>query len=397
MGITRVGITGKAIRRGRGRILATGVLGAALIVTLGAAAPAAGSRSRAGAVTDDNFGLNAVSALSALDAWAVGDGATVLHWNGTSWAPVKIPGLPVNVYLHAVDAVSPSDVWAAGEAFATGSPVKTLIVHWNGSAWKQVASPNPPKTSPDFFSLSMDSATDGWALGQASTRTGTVTSLVAHWNGTSWQQVTTSPSFFFAGVASLSPTNATAVGSEQTGSHTFTPAAFHWNGTSWAQTATLPPPRGVPASQLVGADGLSAPSAADMWTLGARQTSAGARNLAWHWNGTRWTVMAVPSPGITTTGESGLVSVAAISPANVWAVGFTATSNAQATVSVHWNGTSWSQVATPNPGGSNESAVLNGLAAAGPGNIWAVGYYYTGFQIPNTLILRWNGTRWIRS
>src|SRR5580704_12871511 len=168
MGITRVGITGKAIRRGRGRILATGVLGAALIVTLGAAAPAAGSRSRAGAITDDNFGLNAVSALSALDAWAVGDGATVLHWNGTSWAPVKIPGLPVNVHLHAVDAVSPSDVWAAGEAFATGSPVKTLIVHWNGSAWKQVASPNPPKTSPDFFSLSMDSATDGWALGQAS-------------------------------------------------------------------------------------------------------------------------------------------------------------------------------------------------------------------------------------
>jgi hypothetical protein len=385
------------MRVGRDRILASGAIGAALIVTLGAAAA---PRARAGAVTDDHFALNGVSVLSSSDAWAVGNGSTVLHWNGTRWAPVTIPNLTAYVQLNAVDAVSPSDVWAAGHSFVPGSPQKTLIVHWNGTAWKHVPSPGPSGTHlmPFLADLSMDSATDGWATGSVSNaQTGTITNLALHWNGTSWQQVTSSPAFFLGAVDAVSPADATAVGSDQTGSHTFTPAAFHWNGTSWALTATLPPPHGVSPSQLAGPYGLSADSATDMWTVGARETSTGAKNLAWHWNGTRWTVMAVPSPGITNLGQSGVVGVAATSPADVWAVGFTVGTNAQRTVSVHWNGTGWTRVATPNPGGSNESAVLNGVAAAGPGNIWAVGYYYTGFQVANTLILHWNGGRWVRS
>ena len=96
-----------------------------------------------------------------------------------------------------------------------------------------------------------------------------------------------------------------------------------------------------------------------------------------------------------------MVGAAAISPANVWAVGFTGTTSAQATVSVHWNGTSWTRVATPNPGGSNNDSVLDGVGAAGPRNIWAVGYYNTQpnpvDKVPHTLILHWNGTRWIQT
>jgi hypothetical protein len=383
--------------------LMTGLAPGVASATAANAAPAAGPLVRAGAITDQKFALNGVSVLSSSDAWAVGIGATALHWDGTSWMPVKLPGGHFLDRLYAVDALSSSDAWAAGQQVAIPSQVtKTLIVHWDGSSWKQIPSPGPsnPNLIPNLAYLSMDSAADGWATGDVYHRqTGTITNLALHWNGTSWQRVTTSPAFsFFSGVTSFSPSDATAVGFDRTSSSGGTPAAFHWNGTSWALTAALPPPHGVPASQLAGPSGLSAPSATDMWTLGAHQTSAGARNLAWHWNGTRWTVMAVPSPGITTTGNSGVVGVAAISPANVWAAGFTETArNTQATVSVHWNGTSWTPVATPNPGGSKESAVLNGVAAAGPGNIWAVGYYYTGFQIPNTLILRWNGTRWIRS
>jgi hypothetical protein len=80
------------MRGGRARVLASGAISAALVVTLGAAAaPAAGPRTQAGAVTNLTFGLNAVSVLSSSDAWAVGDRATVLHWNGTIWAPVTIP------------------------------------------------------------------------------------------------------------------------------------------------------------------------------------------------------------------------------------------------------------------------------------------------------------------
>src|SRR5215471_20997686 len=121
---------------GLARVFATGAISAAMIATSAAAAPAAGLYARSVAVTEFKFALRGVSALSASDAWAVGDSATVLHWNGTIWAPATIPGLPVNVFLSAVDALSSSDVWAVGESSAQGAPVTTLIVHWDGTAWK---------------------------------------------------------------------------------------------------------------------------------------------------------------------------------------------------------------------------------------------------------------------
>jgi hypothetical protein len=388
------------------RVLASAAIGVALIVTLGAAAaPAAGGQARAGAVTNDKFVLNAVSVLSSSDAWAVGDSATVLHWNGTSWAPVTVPGLPAAVALHAVDVLSSSDVWAAGEAGpgTAYAPNSTLIVHWDGTAWTRVASPGPSALDLTLNSLSMDSVTDGWAVGDVyHPKTNAVTPVALHWNGTSWQQVATSAGFSFSGVASVSPTDATAVGSQQTGTFAFTSVAFHWNGTSWA-AAPLPPPHGVPASQLAGPYSLSAPSATDMWTVGGYFTSAGVKNLVWHWNGARWTVK---DTSLATPDGSGLTGVAAISAANVWAVGFTNTpgdyGNDQAPVSVHWNGTSWTRMTTPDPPGPNGgSTVLNGVSAAGPGNVWAVGSYAHnepgGLGIPHTLILRWTGTRWIRT
>jgi hypothetical protein len=389
------------------RVRAGVAVGAALIVTLaGAAAPAAGAQARAGTVTDFKFGLNAVSALSSSDAWAVGDGATVLHWDGTSWAPVTIPGLPASVALNAVDALSSSDVWAAGEAGpgTAYAPNKTLLVHWDGTAWARVPSPGPSALDLTLDSLSMDSATDGWASGSVYHPHGnTVTGLALHWNGTTWQQVTIKAGFSFSGVASFSPTDAMAVGSHQTGMFAFTPVAFHWNGTSWA-SAALPSPHGVPASQLAGPDGLSAASAADMWAPGGQFTSTGTvKNLAWHWNGTRWTVTSIP---LVTPSGSGLTGVAAASAANVWATGYTNTAGAfgndQAPVSMHRNGTGWARVTTPDPIGPNHgSTVLNAVSNAGPGTVWAVGSYARnvpgGLGNAHTLILRWTGTRWIQS
>src|SRR5262249_3707406 len=111
------------MRGGRARVLASGGISAALVVTLGAAAaPVAGPQARSGAVTNLQFALNAVSVVFFSDAWAVGDRATVLHWNGISWASVTIFGLPAGVFLYAVDAVSSSDVWAAGAASTSEAP-----------------------------------------------------------------------------------------------------------------------------------------------------------------------------------------------------------------------------------------------------------------------------------
>lgn len=87
-------------------------------------------------------------------------------------------------------------------------------------------------------------------------------------------------------------------------------------------------------------------------------------------------------------------------------MGFTNTAgdfgNDQAPVSVHRSGTTWTRVATPDPIGPNQgSTVLNAVSNAGPGTVWAVGSYAHnepgGLGTAHTLILRWAGTRWMRS
>jgi hypothetical protein len=246
----------------------------------------------------------------------------------------------------------------------------------------------------------MDSATDGWAAGSVfHVHTSTTTGLEMHWNGTSWQQMAATPAFIFSGVKSFSPSDATAVGYDQTGSHVSRPAVFHWDGTSWSLAGTLPLPHGVPASHAV-VSSLSAPSATDMWAIGGYYTTQRANNLAWHWDGTRWTVMTTPSPGVPIIGVSGLTGVDAFSPADVWAVGYAATKNCaynciDQTVAVHWNGTKWTRVATPDPAGPNQSSILLGMGATGPSDVWAVGQYYTSAaEVPHTLILHWDGSGW---
>jgi len=256
MGSMRFGIAGRVMHGGRARVFAGGAMGAAMIVTLGAAVPAAGLRARSAAVTDFKFGLNGVSVLSASDAWAVGESSTVLHWNGTSWAKVTIPVTGVD--LSAVDALSPSDVWAAGLAAGKAFALEdTLIVHWNGTAWKRVPSPGKSfdtnNVIPSLSSVSMDSATDGWAVGGVfNKRTDAVTPLALHWNGTSWQRVTTSSGFDFTGVTSFSPANATAVGRDRASSKLGVPATFHWNGSTWALASDIPVPHGMPLPRSLG-------------------------------------------------------------------------------------------------------------------------------------------------
>jgi len=91
--------------------------------------------------------LDAVAAMSASDAWAVGgyststaDRALIEHWNGTQWCRVPIPEPGTSHGLTGVATVSAADAWAVGN-YSSGSASGTLILHWDGTAWTQVPSP----------------------------------------------------------------------------------------------------------------------------------------------------------------------------------------------------------------------------------------------------------------
>src|SRR5262249_50505306 len=68
-----------------------------------------------------------------------------------------------------------------------------------------------------------------------------------------------------------------------------------------------------------------------------------------------------------------LSDVAAISTNDVWAVGYYCCNNSPSqTLAMHWNGSQWSLVSTPNPGNNNND--LWGVAALSTGDVWAVGF-----------------------
>jgi photosystem II stability/assembly factor-like uncharacterized protein len=60
--------------------------------------------------------LHAVWGTSSSDVWVVGDGACVLHWDGTTWSRVKVTGLGERrPDLFAVWAPGPGHVWVGGD------------------------------------------------------------------------------------------------------------------------------------------------------------------------------------------------------------------------------------------------------------------------------------------
>lgn len=98
-----------------------------------------------------------------------------------------------------------------------------------------------------------------------------------------------------------------------------------------------------------------------------------------------WSVVDSPNVGSSSNELSG---VAAVSASNSWAVGdYLPSGSTSLTLIEHWNGTSWSVVASPNHVGSIGN-VLSGVARVpGSSNIWAVGFYTDALSgLPQTLI-----------
>jgi len=134
-------------------------------------------------------------------------------------------------------------------------------------------------------------------------------------------------------------------------------------------------------------------SANDVWAVGTYNSPA-RHTLAEHWNGTSWTIVATPNP---IAGPSEFTGVAAISTNDVWAVGlyeYDTTNGLFRAFSEHWNGTSWSPVGTPAVG-ANNFTFLFAVMAVSTNDVWAVGSYLEGDNLTDaTLMEHWNGTSW---
>ena len=155
--------------------------------------------------------------------------------------------------------------------------------------------------------------------------------------------------------------------------------ALHWNGTKWSQVTT-PNPGGTASGDFSELFGVRCNSSSDCWAVGDYTASTAQRNQALHWNGTKWSKVTTPNPGGTASGDFSVVYDAwCTSASSCWAAGEYGNLGAGAQVilnqALHWNGTKWSQVTTPNPEGTaaNDANLLDGVRCTSPSNCWAVG------------------------
>ena len=342
--------------------------------------------------------LSGVTAIAANDIWAVGHQVQsgsfdnlAMRWNGSQWTVVPTPRAdvsPTNM-MKKVIALSPNDVWAVG------GHEYAYTMRWNGSAWSVVnIGPVPGGNTPSLNDISAVSPNDIWAVGHYASDFGRVSTVIMHWNGSAWARVPSpdaavvpgSPrSSFLWGVKALSANNVWAVGEYLVGDTSFT-MIQHWNGTNWS---IVPSPNGPTGDGRL--YGISANSANDIWAVGEYDItsfSGFGKSLAMHWNGSAWTVVPTPQPA-PQNGTSRLSAVTALSANDVWAVG-TATNAAQglSTFIIHWNGSQWSRVTSPNvpPENSTGWNQLFDISAVSPGDIWTVGYGQTSFGMPNVTI-----------
>jgi hypothetical protein len=167
--------------------------------------------------------------------------------------------------------LSACDAWAVGD-YAGNEGGRTLIEHWNGLAWKQVASPDPGAGGSFLSSVSAISSDSIWAVGEYHGGAGEKT-LILHWNGATWTHVTSpgpggpSDVDVLSGVITPSATSAWAVGASTGETGDATAIVLRWNGSTWARVASPQPTDGSLVS-------VAAASPADIWAVGIYSASS---------------------------------------------------------------------------------------------------------------------------
>jgi hypothetical protein len=172
---------------------------------------------------------------------------------------------------------------------------------------------------------------------------------------------------------------------------------------SSAQTSTFriqkSPSRNAQGNTL---NAVAALSKSDAWAVGFQNDNNinESRTLTLHWDGVSWRDIRSPNPGSPAScGDSNtgndLTSIATVSANDVWAAGFsfTCTNFNLVPMTIHWDGQRWKVVRTPALG-TNGNSSLNGLVALAPDNIYAVGYQSASNGAVLTLIEHWDGKKW---
>jgi len=317
------------------------------------AAPAAGCWLAVSIPNPANSGstLAGISAVNTNDVWAAGystgnmnTSPLIEHWNGISWSIVPNP--PIGTFgggLNAIAANTDTDIWAVGWAVSSGATdTQPLALHWDGAQWSRVRTPTFVGSGGALTSVTVLSANDAWAVGDAFNYY--LPDIMLHWDGRQWSSVTFPAGASLAGVSGIAPDDVWAVGYN---------TVIHWDGTHWRTVIVPEPPNGWCDSHLGWSlNSVSERAPNDVWSAGyCYSREAGLiYPLVLHWDGALWTYYPIH---LDSALDVELTAIDAVASGDAWAVVFRNDGSpnfVNQSVAVHWDGTQWTQADTPQQG-----------------------------------------------
>jgi hypothetical protein len=306
-------------------------------------------------------------------------GGSVAH--GTTTEPVIAAKAPAGIKgeLSAVAAVPhSSDVWVIGSVGTTDN-AKFFVARRHHGHWQKLKTPNLHGRCGSIDTIVAASAKSVWIGGdtQVTCHTGSSpTTAPAIWQLKGKKFVAqklpklSNLSDSVASLSASSPKDVWAVGGLYPG-QTTAQVAFHWNGKKWSAVT-------VPSGYSQSLYDVSASSPTN--ALALRSDYLAAQDVFVQWNGKVWTA-GDPAP----TGFS-LAAVATSSAKLAYATGFASTGSPEKSIILKYNGTTWSNVALPKVG---VHSLLSAISMHGK-SAWAIGDGNNGRPV----LLHTTGGKW---
>lgn len=311
--------------------------------------------------------LRAIDGIYGGDAWAVGDDATIIHWNLAQWQSSNHAAEP-GVTLRGVSEATSTNVWAVGDA--------GRAMHWDGSTWTTV----PTGTTVNLNAVVHGPVSSGFIVNFFAVGDG---GTVLKWDGTSWTSVaspTSAPLF-----ATCSSPRGLLIGGV---------GALYATPFDSIQWAPYPMNVGFPSTTPA----IAALSATDVWA----EFSAGTTSQIFHYDGATWTNVSFLkyrnlsqiffSPGGTVWFDGPVEGVMWTGGAFVSETAVSGGAPAVATTNTDvWQGTGsllrsdGSTLASTNYSAGPPSVSVVDVTATSPTDVWV---------ISSTQLWQWDGASW---
>ncbi len=339
---------------------------------------------------------------------------------------LAVAGLGLGLYLSArphvagrLTPVTSAKPTIASGSYASGPPL----------IWRIVPSPDPagPVAYTELFGLACTSFDACWAVGDYSQTAGRYQPVVLRRVGGTWRSVSLTGVVnaqvnLLEGITCVGPTNCWAVGDRRSlpEAGTSTPnsasstryyirtAILHFDGHSWNLVASPSVSGLTTVNDLVQ---MSCASATDCWAVGTwtKLGSTGLHPLLLHFDGTNWTLSAVPNLGPPRRFYTTLASVVCVSPMGCWMTGdYTAPDGRVLALAAHLGSSGWhmfplpdlgSQIRWAGPIAAHTTANMppndfRGVACPKPKDCWGAEEYLNPVGLMRFQLLHFDGQRW---